>query len=236
MFHAALPISLVPVRRAPNAIHFGREVCGDLELAERREWWLTNRNGAYAAGTLAGSLTRRYHGLLVAPLVPPLGRFLVLAKADATLSDGEREWPLFTNRWADGSVEPAGHVHIESFRLEGRLPVWRFSIGDIRIEQRIWLECDRDAVHVVWLRLPGGPAHHLELRVGLLVNARDHHGVTPSGAFAPQLIVDGEQLQVTHPDWFRLHIRVQHGSCQADPTWDWPSDPSAYSRRRRGKT
>lgn len=72
-------------RQLSSGIRFGREVCGELEQAERREWWLTNRNGAYAAGTLAGTLTRRYHGLLVAPLTPPLGRFLVLAKADATL-------------------------------------------------------------------------------------------------------------------------------------------------------
>ncbi len=40
--------------------------------------------GGYAAGTTALSLTRRYHGLLVAPVYPPLGRVLVLAKADAT--------------------------------------------------------------------------------------------------------------------------------------------------------
>ncbi|MEO8159378.1 MAG: glycogen debranching enzyme N-terminal domain-containing protein, partial [Betaproteobacteria bacterium] len=203
----------------PDGIRLGREICGDLQEAERREWWLANRNGAYAAGTLAGNLTRRYHGLLLVPLAPPLGRFLVLAKADATLSDGEWEWPLFTNRWADGSVAPAGHVHIESFVLEGRLPVWRFAIGDIRVEQRIWLERERNAVHVAWRRLPGGPARAMELRVALLVNARDHHGVTRAGAFAPQLIADGQLLQVTHPGWFQLNIRAQHGSYHVDPVW-----------------
>ena len=206
-------------RQLPNGIRFGREVCGDLEQAERREWWLANRNGAYASGTLAGSLTRRYHGLLVAPLIPPLGRCLVLAKADATLSDGEREWPLFTNRWADGNVTPAGHVHIECFRLEGRLPVWCFAIGDIRIEQRIWLAHDRDTTHVAWRLVPGGPDHPLELRVALLVNARDHHGVTWPGAFAPTVSAEGERLQVSHPDWFELHITAEHGTCETDSAW-----------------
>jgi 4-alpha-glucanotransferase len=65
-------------------IRFGRAVCGDLGQAERREWWLANGLGGYAAGTVAGSLTRRYQGLLVAPVEPPLGRRLVFAKADAT--------------------------------------------------------------------------------------------------------------------------------------------------------
>lgn len=77
----------------PEGVRFGRAICGNLIQAEWREWWLGNGRGAYAAGTIAGTLTRRYHGLLIAPLVPPLGRFLVFAKADATLRDGERAWP-----------------------------------------------------------------------------------------------------------------------------------------------
>ena len=73
-------------------IRFGRAICGDLEQAERREWWLANGLGGYASGTIAGSLTRRYHGLLVAPVEPPLGRRLVWAKADADLVDGDQSW------------------------------------------------------------------------------------------------------------------------------------------------
>ena len=83
---------------SPAMIRFGRAICGDLQQAERREWWLVNGLGAYAGGTMAGSLTRRYHGLLIALAEPPLGRRLVWAKADAELVDGERHSPLFTNR------------------------------------------------------------------------------------------------------------------------------------------
>jgi hypothetical protein len=95
--------------RAPDAvlqqlapIGFGRKICGDLAAAERREWWIGNGSGAYAAGTVAQSLTRRYHGLLVAPVDPPLGRCLVLTKADAALVVGDHRVPQFTNRWASG--------------------------------------------------------------------------------------------------------------------------------------
>ncbi|MBL8529417.1 MAG: glycogen debranching enzyme N-terminal domain-containing protein, partial [Burkholderiales bacterium] len=104
----------------PDPIRFGREICGDLAAAERREWWLANGRGGFAAGTVAGTLTRRYHGLLIAPVQPPLGRHLVVAKADATLTDGERAWPLFTNRWGSGAIAPRGHLLLESFRLDGR--------------------------------------------------------------------------------------------------------------------
>ena len=39
-----------------------------LEPMPRREWLVTNGLGGYAAGTVAGVVTRRYHGLLVASL------------------------------------------------------------------------------------------------------------------------------------------------------------------------
>jgi hypothetical protein len=49
---------------APAAqIHFGREICGDLAAAEKREWLVTNGIGGFASGTVAGLQTRRYHGL-----------------------------------------------------------------------------------------------------------------------------------------------------------------------------
>ena len=66
----------------PEFIRFGRAECGELLQAERREWLLSNGLGGYAAGTLSGTLTRRYHGLLIAPVNPPLGRILVFAKAE----------------------------------------------------------------------------------------------------------------------------------------------------------
>lgn len=61
-------------------IEFGREICGELSLAEKREWLVTNGIGGYASGTVAGLLTRLYHGLLVAALNPPVKRTLLLTK------------------------------------------------------------------------------------------------------------------------------------------------------------
>ena len=167
----------------PEMIRFGRAICGDLHEAERREWWLANGLGGYAAGTIAGSLTRRYHGLLIAPVEPPLGRRLIWAKADAELIDGEQSWPLFTNRWRGGAIGPAGHVHIESFHLDGSIPVWLFAIGLTRIEARIWLEPNLNTTYVAWRLLPGhdAPVRRLTLRVRLIVNDHDHHGRLPTG-------------------------------------------------------
>src|SRR5947207_3798197 len=99
-------------------IRFGREIAGELDLAERREWLCANGLGGFASGTVAGLLTRRYHGLLVAALKPPVGRTLLVAKLDETLAYQGRSRELFVNRWADGTLGPAGHHLIERFRLD----------------------------------------------------------------------------------------------------------------------
>ncbi|MEK6604949.1 MAG: glycogen debranching enzyme N-terminal domain-containing protein, partial [Nitrospirota bacterium] len=82
-----------------SLIDFGRDICGDLDQAESREWLVTNGLGGYASGTVAGLLTRRYHGLLVAALKPPVGRTLLVAKLDETAGYGGRTFELSTNRW-----------------------------------------------------------------------------------------------------------------------------------------
>src|SRR5438874_1028135 len=156
--------------KLPGLIRFGREICADLTQAERREWWLANGLGGYAAGTIAGTLTRRYHGLLVAPVNPPLGRHLVLAKADATLSAGSRAWHLFTNRWSGGAIDPFGYFNIESFELDGRMPVWRYACGQLIIEHRIWMEYGEHTTYSAWRLVPGAiePQEPVQLKVTLL--------------------------------------------------------------------
>ena len=217
----------------PRMVRFGRAVCGDLLEAERREWWLANGLGGYAASTIAGSLTRRYHGLLVAPVDPPLGRRLVWAKADAELVDGEQSWPLFTNRWSGGAVSPAGHVQIGSFHLDGTIPVWLFAIGLIRIEARIWLEPGANTAYVAWRLLPGAEAQprRLSLCVRVMVNDRDHHGQTPTGEIDPHIEPCEAGLRVRQRN-FVLTFRAPRGAII--PARQWIENFDLPAERERG--
>jgi predicted glycogen debranching enzyme len=159
-------------------IQFGREICGDRPTAESREWLVTNGIGGYASGTVAGLLTRRYHGLLVAALNPPLGRTLMLAKLEETVLYDEKVYSLSTNRWADGTIEPCGYVNIEQFSLEGTIPVWRFACADALLEKRVWMEQGANTTYVQYtLHRATAP---LKLTVRALVNYRDYHGNTQS--------------------------------------------------------
>lgn len=202
----------------PDFIRFGRAICGDLGQAERREWWLGNGLGAYAAGTVAGTLTRRYHGLLIAPVYPPLGRWLVFAKADATLLDGDREIPLFSNRWGGGAVSPEGHVHLGSFHLHGRMPVWRYALGERVIEQRIWLEPGANTVYVAY-RLEEIPLN------------------PPSFAILPYKIPPSPPLQkgggeaggLSPPDWIEQLALAADSFLFARPLPDLPDGESVIA-------
>lgn len=223
----------LPSVPALSAIRFPRAICGDLGQAERREWWIANGLAAYAGGTIAGSLTRRYHGLLIAPVASPLGRRLLLAKADATAFAGSRAWPLFTNRWKSGAISPAGHVRIGSFHLDCSVPVWRYEIEDRQIEARIWMEPGAHTTYAAWRLLPdaGAPENGFSLRLTLLANNRDHHGTMQVGGFDPEIRVQGDNLLVTDAG-LSLSIRAPGGSVA--PKRDWYRDFDLPVERERG--
>src|SRR5215470_14281409 len=116
--------SLSPTSGENIAISFGPEICNDLAAAEQREWLVTNGIGGFASGTVAGSATRRYHGLLIAALNPPVGRTFLAAGLDEIASINDVSYPLATHRWASGAIAPKGYLSIQNFRIDGAMPVW----------------------------------------------------------------------------------------------------------------
>ena len=80
---------------------------GDPHLNE--EWLVTNGLGGYASGTVAGALTRRYHGLLIAALPNPLGRTMTLNALSERIRLPNRD-VFFT--WAERTDrrQPARHA------------------------------------------------------------------------------------------------------------------------------
>ena len=168
-----------------KSIYFGRGICGELSTAESMEWLVTNGIGSYASGTVANILTRRYHGLLVAALEPPLGRTLLVSKLDDTVEYDGRVYPIYANRWANILVEPHGYRHIERFHLEGTTPVWTFSFGGALLQKSIWMEPGANTTYVFYrLRRATSP---LTLIVRAMVNYRGFHDETHAGDWQMQI-------------------------------------------------
>src|ERR1044071_5284466 len=146
-----------------SAIKFGREICGDFDSATAREWLVTNGIGGYAAGTISGVLTRRYHGLLIAALKPPLDRKLLLTKLDENVDYDREKFDLFANRWVS-TIDPHGYRYIENFYLDGTIPVWNFTFADALLEKRIWMQQGANTTYVRYQLQRGSYPVHLNFK------------------------------------------------------------------------
>ena len=69
----------------------------NFEEGIKKEWIITNGIGGFASSTMIGANTRRYHGLLIAPLTPPARRHLILSKVDESIEIDGTKYDLYTN-------------------------------------------------------------------------------------------------------------------------------------------
>ena len=157
------------------SVKLSKDLCS-LAVSEFQEWLITNGIGGYAAGTVSGLLTRRYHGLLIAALQPPLGRTLLLSKLNETIAYTEQQYELYCNRWVNQSVSPDGYQYITNFFLVGTTPVWEYEFADVLLEKRIWMEQGENTAYIRYtVKRASSP---LQLSLEALVNYRDHHSDT----------------------------------------------------------
>jgi len=181
---------------APELIRLDRNICTNLPAAESREWLVTNGLGGFAMGTVAGLLTRRYHGLLVAALEPPARRTLLVAKLDEVARVGAASFALGANRWSSGAIDPHGFQFIESFALEGTTPVWTYALGGARLEKRVWMQQGANTTYVEY-RLDGDTGSSVELELKALVDYRDFHSATHAGNWRMQVEPVAHGVRVT---------------------------------------
>ncbi len=213
-----------------STLKFDREFC-DLETAESREWLVTNGIGGYASGTIAGGMARRYHGLLIAALQPPVGRTHLVACLDETVRYGSADFELATHRWASGAVEPKGFQHIEEFRLDGTTPVWTYALADARLEKRVWMQQGANTTYVQYTLLDGaGPA---EMELKALVNYRDFHASTHAGDWRMRIeaVENGARVEA-FDGAVPFYLRSVQAPCQ--PRHVWYRDYFLPAERERG--
>lgn len=201
----------------PQAVDFGREICGDLRMAQQREWLVTNGIGGFASGTVAGSLTRRYHGLLIAALKPPLGRTLLVSKLEETVEYQGQIAQLSTNHWHGGAVAPTGFLFLERFHLEGTTPVWTFAVADTQIRKRIWMEPGENTIYVQYALRRGALPIRLHLRA--FINHRDYHWTTSANLpeFSSQSLPHG--MQVFPAGGAPFILQASQGAVETVGTW-----------------
>jgi predicted glycogen debranching enzyme len=145
----------------------------DFQLMVSREWIVTNGLGGYATGTVAGVLTRRYHGLLVAALPAPAGRIVMLSHlAETVILPGGRRIRLGAPA-KDGTEEPfPGAESLKEFQLHWGVPSWRYAFGEIVLEKTLIMPHLQNTTYIIYQLVQGNEPVELELRPSL--NFRPH--------------------------------------------------------------
>ncbi len=185
-------------------IRLAQSDLGGFEQLARLEWIEANGIGGGASGTLSGANTRRYHGLLVAALTPPVDRTVLVAKIEESIRcDGIRTH-LSSNRFP-GVVHPDGHTRLTEFERDIFVR-FTYEAGPSRLEKRV-AAISGENTTVVEYRLVGGPPVVLEVHPFL--THRSHHSLGPDEGFVPEASVDQGVLvcstgQCGTPVWIAL--------------------------------
>jgi 4-alpha-glucanotransferase len=191
---------------------------------DHREWLVTNGLGGYASGTLSTAHTRRYHGLLIAAIVPPERRYHVLTRLDEILTVDGEEYSLATNHWASGVVSPTGYKLIESFTTLP-VPTWVFEINGHYLVKQICLKWGTNEVYVGYWWLPdfqqGEPKAEIFIRC--LTSYRNiHHQVQGSSDDRyPQFVSPHHSVIILNESEKRLCLTWSKGAYKAEKQWWW---------------
>ncbi|HYE90408.1 MAG TPA: amylo-alpha-1,6-glucosidase [Terriglobales bacterium] len=177
-----------------------------------REWLVTNGLGGYASGTVAGVLTRRYHGALVAALSAPLGRMLMLSRLWERVRLPDRTVIVISDEDQVGaSLQLHGARYLTEFRLETGLPVWRYEVAGVVIEKRLHLVYRQNTVHVRY-RLVGG-AGPVRLALRPTLHFRPHDAPVSDALGGPYTVsARDDRYEIAAGDGYpRLALRL-HGA------------------------
>ena len=173
----------------------------NLEEGLKREWIITNGLGGYASSTILGINTRKYHGLLIAPITPPARRYLILSKVDESIKIGEKEYPFFSN--IGKTYISKGFEYQTSFEKD-ILPKFTYEIEDVKIEKTICMEYGKNTVGIYY-KIKNGEKDS-KLTLAPIVNFRDFHSMNTNHNFNIRQIANNKKVRIVIDDFIQTPI------------------------------
>lgn len=137
-----------------------------------KEWLLTNGIGGFAASTISGINTRRYHGYLVASMKPPVERRMLLAKVEEEIIVDGRKYPLLASETL-GGFSGLGFKHLALFQRYP-FPLYLYQIEDILLEKEIIMVKGQNTA-LVRYQVYNLNERTFKIRVFPLITNRDYH-------------------------------------------------------------
>ena len=195
----------------------GPEITREFSAASSREWLETNGLGGWSSSTVSGAHTRRYHGLLVAALHPPVDRRVLLSRLDETIRLEHEHIELGCSVYP-GVVAPQGYRHLIHFALDP-WPTFTYDMGNVRLRKSIAMIHGEDTVVIRFelLRAPGNT--QLELRP--FYAGRDYHHLMEAndGVNVEARFGDGALEYSPYPDQPLVYLGAPGAHFVSTPDW-----------------
>lgn len=150
----------------------------EFEKALKQDWIITNGLGGYSSSSVLGINTRKYHGLLVAPLNPPGNRHLILSKVDESFESGGQEYPIYSN--IGKNYISKGYKYLKSFEKE-YIPIFTYEVDGAIIKKYICMEHGKNTVCVLY-NIKNNEKR-TKFKIAPIMNFRDFHTTTPNTEF-----------------------------------------------------
>ncbi len=157
-----------------SALTFDKSELGNLEYSLQREMLATDRIGGYMSTTIVCCNTRRYHGLIVAPIDQSDRTYLLLSSLDETIIQHDQSFNLALHRF-QGVYEPRGHKYITDFEYTPT-PTITYRVGGVILKKEmLWIH-KRTQLMIRYTLLDAHSETRLRLRPFLAF--RDKHALT----------------------------------------------------------
>ena len=175
----------------------------NLENGLNKEWVITNGIGGYASSTIIGANTRRYHGLLMAPIIPPAKRMLILSKIDESIEIDGKKYDLFTN--IGKCFIKHGYEYQVSFVKEF-MPVYTYQVEDVEIKKVICMQYQKNTV-AIYYKIKNGN-HNTKIILTPIMNYRDSHGMNKDHIYDLKEKYNRGKLEVSIDNGKPIYMQV----------------------------
>ena len=157
-----------------SALTFDKSELGNLEYSLQREMLATDRIGGYMSTTIVCCNTRRYHGLMVAPIDDSDRTYVLLSALDETIIQHDQTFNLALHRF-QGTYEPRGHKYITDFEYTPT-PTITYRVGGVILKKEmLWIH-KRTQLMIRYTLVDAHSETRLRLRPFLAF--RDKHALT----------------------------------------------------------
>ena len=184
-----------------------------------REMLATDRRGGYMSTTIVCCNTRKYHGLMVAPIDQSDRTYVLLSSLDETLIQHDQSFHLALHRF-EGVYEPRGHKYITDFEYTPTPTITYRVGGAVLRKELLWIHKRTQLM----IRYTLVDAHsETTLRLRPMLAFRDKHSLSKANMEA-----DGRAYPITAGvkcrlyegfPWLYMQLNKSDSEFIAAPDW-----------------